>query len=65
MSTESMALIKRMIAAGYSDDEIINRIRCSPEAIEAVKRPIVLEVEKKLEPKVYKPKDGEDKWWDD
>jgi len=40
-----------MIDTGYSDEDIVERIRCSPEAIDAVKRLIVLEAEKKAKSK--------------
>ena len=35
-----------MIDSGYSDEDIVERIRCSPEAVDAVKKLIVLEAER-------------------
>jgi len=51
MHSQLIKLIRRMIDTGYSDEDIVERIRCSPEAIDAVKRLIVLEAEKKAKSK--------------
>lgn len=46
MHSQLIKLIRRMIDSGYSDEDIVERIRCSPEAVDAVKKLIVLEAER-------------------
>jgi len=53
MHSQLIKLIRRMIDSGYSDEDIVERIRCSPEAVDAVKKLIVLEAERSKIDKNY------------
>ena len=41
----NVRLIRRMIGLGYTDNDIVIRIRCQPEVVATIRKQIILEQE--------------------